>query len=793
MEVSASDIRNRFLEDGRLLPWSQVNYTTWFNLANKLDLPNPVSNNDWRGLAEHLGFSTEEILLLESNGAERKTITLFRNFMHQADATVNKVARALKQMDRNDALKILLDAVPDIEERFLAQQNAPGGLEPVETDDHCMGAQAGCRCLGSPTSLQLGSQHRSGGCSSCHTHSHCNYMTGGCCCRSHVPSHHSHNCRNPLLLAISHRGHSPVTPHPHLVSSSMTTTAIHPSNVMMSASLNPLVHATTCTVNSKGGCLHKYNIAPGGGVPHENGSGQNNTHMAEGGLYGPESLPLHNQHMSTQQQHSYHRQLSENGGQSVDARSRVQPDSMAVQPDTCHERAMQSFSSDAMEIDRGQREEPAPLPNAIARGQGCLMSGPDVLRMDVSNDDEPSTTTEELLSSDSLSSLHHNGGGQFNIMRQVSEECNAKQPYSAGPPTYNRGNVSPSGKQWSRGEGGERGGYGKEMGDRGASLHHLRKLSELPDRYMPDEKYTTMVAKQQMDNSSPTNSKRPPFPATTKRERSDLSGPCCYPSSESTDNSTTSSRSAGSSGSRSRGGENPHTFPMRVKPQSVGSMMEDVRRLQPGQLTKTTSVPIDMKMEEFRKAFRHIKVFVTYANDSKQHSKQVLSLCNCLDRNGFSCCVDVYSRHEDSSEQQQASREWCARKFKEADFILVCISPQYLREIEISDTSPTAQINGSSSSGLLHAAYIYQLMLDEYQVSGRCTRFVPLSFEGSCKGQGPGWLTGQLVYHWPRQYKDLLWMLTKPEERIKQRPKTGSRNHSSASMNGHRSALSSVH
>ncbi|KAK7471747.1 hypothetical protein BaRGS_00035629, partial [Batillaria attramentaria] len=190
--------------------------------------------------------------------------------------------------------------------------------------------------------------------------------------------------------------------------------------------------------------------------------------------------------------------------------------------------------------------------------------------------------------------------------------------------------------------------------------------------------------------------------------------------------------------------------------------------------------------------FRHIKVFVTYANDSKHHSRQVLSLCNCLDRNGFSCCVDVYSRHEDSEEQQKASRDWCGRKFKEADFILVCISPQYLREIEMADTSVSAAAS-ADSSGLLHAAHIYRLMQEEFQRTGKCSRFVPLYFEGSSSGQGPSWLTRQLVYyHWPRQYKDLLWMLTKPEERIKQRPTQ--RNHSTASMNGHRSPLpSSVH
>ena len=62
---------------------------------------------------------------------------------------------------------------------------------------------------------------------------------------------------------------------------------------------------------------------------------------------------------------------------------------------------------------------------------------------------------------------------------------------------------------------------------------------------------------------------------------------------------------------------------------------------------------------------------MTYASDSKHHCRQVLSLCNCLDKNGFSCCVDVNARH-DSPDQLQAMRDWCGRKFKEVAFICVC-------------------------------------------------------------------------------------------------------------------------
>ena len=54
-----SEVMKR-LEEGRQLPWRLVKHGTWTKLANKLDLPSPISNNDWRGLAEHLGFSTED-------------------------------------------------------------------------------------------------------------------------------------------------------------------------------------------------------------------------------------------------------------------------------------------------------------------------------------------------------------------------------------------------------------------------------------------------------------------------------------------------------------------------------------------------------------------------------------------------------------------------------------------------------------------------------------------------------------------------------------------------------------
>lgn len=109
----------------------------------------------------------------------------------------------------------------------------------------------------------------------------------------------------------------------------------------------------------------------------------------------------------------------------------------------------------------------------------------------------------------------------------------------------------------------------------------------------------------------------------------------------------------------------------------------------------------------------------------------------------------------------------------------MCLSPQYLQEIQ---TINSARI--TDPRGLLHAAHVYLLMHEEYQKTSRCSRFVPITFEGSENLQCPTWLTRNQKYHWPQEYKDLLWMLTKPEDRIKQQKFAVDRRHAVLKVNG---------
>lgn len=206
--------------------------------------------------------------------------------------------------------------------------------------------------------------------------------------------------------------------------------------------------------------------------------------------------------------------------------------------------------------------------------------------------------------------------------------------------------------------------------------------------------------------------------------------------------------------------EAPKTFPLRNKEFAVYPSTKD----RPSLLKYSQSVPDDMKPSEYRKAYKHIKVFVTYAGDSKKHIQKVLNLCRCLEKNGFTCCMDMFDKRM-PQEEIQNRQEWCAQRYIESDFVLMCVSRQYKIEVDMYESQQ--MIDDSE----LHIQYIYSLMLKEVnQVGARSTKAIPLLFEGSAEDDIPEWLRNNYVYKWPHQYRDLLWCLTKPHTRIKPRP-----------------------
>ena len=104
---------------------------------------------------------------------------------------------------------------------------------------------------------------------------------------------------------------------------------------------------------------------------------------------------------------------------------------------------------------------------------------------------------------------------------------------------------------------------------------------------------------------------------------------------------------------------------------------------------------------------------------------------------------------------------WCA--LFQADFILICVSENYLNETEREQT----EMEESLTDRQLHTEYIYQLMVQEYNQHGHNRRFIPVMLDGTGEEHIPSWLQNTLFYKWPLHFRDLLWFLTKPETRIK--------------------------
>ncbi|XP_035826577.1 uncharacterized protein LOC101850817 isoform X2 [Aplysia californica] len=287
----------------------------------------------------------------------------------------------------------------------------------------------------------------------------------------------------------------------------------------------------------------------------------------------------------------------------------------------------------------------------------------------------------------------------------------------------------------------------------GNSLQYLEQLSAVPDRLKPTQEYKTFIAEQKIESE--------------KGGRQVASDGDSY----------VSRTSSGSGGSYSGHRAEAATYPRGTKPRPPAGGIELTASAM-GKLEiskKSTSVPKDLKANAFRRAHRDIKVFVTFSNESSAHRGEVLSLCNFLDDNQFACCVDV-----GVVEETPEFTEWFRTRFYEADFILACITPAYLRDISHHQDNSEARLQAGRKR--LHSLEIYQLMSAEFlnnqaSDSVHASRFVPLVFEPCVACALPPCLQQSQTYRWPHEYMDLVWMLSKPKERsrISRPPDNGER------------------
>ena len=65
---------------------------------------------------------------------------------------------------------------------------------------------------------------------------------------------------------------------------------------------------------------------------------------------------------------------------------------------------------------------------------------------------------------------------------------------------------------------------------------------------------------------------------------------------------------------------------------------------------------------------RKIRVFITYSQDDKRHTQRVINLCDCLRKNNFQPCIDMFEKVKIA----QDKHGWIDKKFKE-----VCLMNLY--------------------------------------------------------------------------------------------------------------------
>ncbi|KAL5006974.1 hypothetical protein ScPMuIL_015780 [Solemya velum] len=602
------------------IPFRHVSMETWTKLANKLDPEATVSKNNWRMLAEKLGYSTEQIMNFEAKQTShgRNTFKVFEEYVNQSDSTVGKVQEALKQIDRPDALNILLEALPEIENKCKneREQNKKKQNRLNEAgENHCSE-------LGHGTSV-----------------SHPEYPCVHSC---YYPNNHNH-----------------ILPHCMRAQESSTPQNAH-LNLMKS-------HPESPPINNM------------------------DTLVCRG------SPPSQSMVVNIDPNRNYY--------------DWVEDEPMDYN----------THADSLLPLAEGLIRRQQQLPSISQYGKNVAVTTMSPQGRNIYKDENSSLLyTRQLSEEQNFNQASHDSKHTDKHLLHKLENRPKKDNFNSSSPT------TPT------------------IGN------HIKKLEQLAPQFTPDEEFNKMIRDKKREEESKRNS-------GLKWCVNDIQNSNPHQHNKLMDHTNLKEQvEHGTMKDPSK------TFPMRLRPSPDGHRPIDSSKQ--GTLTKSFSMPNDMKPAECHKAFRQIKVFVTYAADTPRHIQRVLNLCNCLEKNGFTCCMDIYHRRLQMSDRLG----WFDAKFKEADFILVCVSSKYRMEVEQGDME-----EDYSTENSLHTKYIYKLMHTEFvQKNSNNKRFVPLIFDNATRSDVPRWLQSLIVYKWPQDWKDLMWMLTKPEERIKPQSKS---------------------
>lgn len=163
---------------------------------------------------------------------------------------------------------------------------------------------------------------------------------------------------------------------------------------------------------------------------------------------------------------------------------------------------------------------------------------------------------------------------------------------------------------------------------------------------------------------------------------------------------------------------------------------------------------------------RGISLLLTFTDDSHKHVERVIRLGECLRKNGFTVTVDM---PQQCFQTVGEAEHFLRGRFEGSDYVLTCISPKYKMETE----------SATSAGQGYHSKFVRELIVAGHRAS------IAASVAGSSRGlpqllrpqllclhladtdesSMPTWLRSMcpLQYQWPRDFRDVLFCLSKPQ------------------------------
>ncbi|GFR61827.1 hypothetical protein ElyMa_003567600 [Elysia marginata] len=815
--------------DDEVIPWEFVPPPVVRKLVQKLNPESYLSGNNWRALAGALGHTCEEIRFIESVQGIHSEV-LLKEFAIRQDASLNEMLHALQSINRKDCVEIISNSLPEIRQKIQASLNKPPMLRMAEAPSSILSGHNGVMWSNGPTMLMPAVFQN--GASTLMPMSQPT-AAGMCYMLGHVPM----SCGQAVAFngdrGLSQPGSS-------------SFPSVGEGNAAYNTACKGLTATTgsmLCSDTRKGNCTGR---APQGAMLEQQQQQQQQrlqqtmpsrenygelgcmmmdspspVHNSFPGMSGDSYSTNPNNNMSnsirTCCEGSRHTspQMVGGGGTTV-RQSMFRQFSDGPQVGQYHSRkqqyqhsiSVQGFGPTACHHSGGDTQPshgtPSSTPfNSHSSGSGCFPLSPSTPVNCGSQEKYPTGYGE-----DCAGTVNNNGSPRKLFCTSSSSPPLGERGHSSSSHassgsfhnTCNAGFTSSSEDQTTNSAGVSR-EQGRQQEQQGTNLSPLEKMEAMSDKYKPSSNYQTVVAEQKIavDGSKKTKS----FKSATKQSSVGTGG------GGSSFNSFGSNTSGGSSGSSTVCSAS-QTFPMRVKVRQErdgrggqggvvsGGQVPGVEDL--GSLTiskKSVSMPQNMKPQPYRKAWRGIKVFVTYSMDNATHNDQVLCLGYFLKNNGFNCYLDTPYKPGKSSEAWLVHMDKFQRKFYESDFVLVCLSPKYLQDVSVSEVEAAA--HQSSGESRLHTLDIYQLMNREYlnrqafgdheACGGRLgqppvtltsssssssdmpssPQVVPVLFGNMTASQIPPWMleVGVPCKRWEADYADLAWLLTKPQNRIR--------------------------